>query len=452
MRTAGRRRMPGRRPLVGATDGRGNCGAELSGTASMPMQRSVSERLRPAVLPAALAVAGLAALAWLGLYGFAWNDYDDEARLAVDALLRGDLRAFAALSPAYGGSLLLRAPFALAASALGGGDLAVYRALALPCLAAAGVIAVLVASRMRLAGKPALAWLTAIALIAANPIELRALELGHPEELLVGALCVGAALAAIARRPTLAAVLVGLAVAAKPWAVLAVPAVVALAEDRRVRTLVVAGAVAAAVMAPVAALNHDRFIQSNQAVAQTSQIFQPWQAWWFAGRHGEVVRGLDGQVKPGYRAAPKWLSGLSRPLVVLAAIALTVLWWRRSSDRRLDALLLLALAFLVRCLLDPWDNVYYAVPLLLCLTAWEGLARREPPVVSLGTTALLWVTFEELPELASADLQSLAYLAWSVPLAAWLALRALAPQALVRASSAVARLYSSREAAPIRGA
>ena len=197
------------------------------------------ERLRLVPLPAAVAALGLAALAWLGLYGFAWNDYDDEARLAVDALVRGDLKGFAALSPAYGGSLLMRAPFALAASRLGGGDLAVYRTLAVPCLAAVGVLAVVVAVRMRLAGKAVIAWVTAIGLIAANPIELRALELGHPEELLVGALCAGAALAAVARRPALAAVLAGFAVAGKPWAVLAIPAVVALADGRRVRTLVI---------------------------------------------------------------------------------------------------------------------------------------------------------------------------------------------------------------------
>ena len=87
------------------------------------------ERVRLVLLPTAVAALGLAALAWLGLYGFAWNDYDVEARLAVDALVRGDLRAFAALSPAYGGSLLMRAPLALAVSRLGGGDLAVYRTL-----------------------------------------------------------------------------------------------------------------------------------------------------------------------------------------------------------------------------------------------------------------------------------------------------------------------------------
>ncbi len=158
-----------------------------------------------------------------------------------------------------------------------------------------------------------------------------------------------------------------------------------------------------------------------------------------------------GRSSLGLPGGPVWLSRLTRPLIVLAAIALTVLWWRRSHDRRLDALLLLALIFLVRCLLDPWNNVYYAVPFLLCLTAWEGLAQREPPVISLVATVLAWVTFQEVPDVAGADLQSLSYLAWSVPLAAWLAVRALAPGAIAQASRAVRRWGQTTGSAAARG-
>ena len=38
-----------------------------------------------------MASAGCATMAWLGLYGFAWNDYDTEARGAFDALVQGHL-------------------------------------------------------------------------------------------------------------------------------------------------------------------------------------------------------------------------------------------------------------------------------------------------------------------------------------------------------------------------
>jgi len=82
-------------------------------------------------------------------------------------------------------------------------------------------------------------------------------------------------MAATARRPMLAALLVGTAAAGKPWAVLAVPIVLALAEGRRMRVLLVTAAVAGAVTAPVVALDHERFAQSAQATTQTSQIFQP---------------------------------------------------------------------------------------------------------------------------------------------------------------------------------
>src|ERR1700730_17450447 len=85
----------------------------------------------------AIAACCCAAVAWLGHYGYAWNDYDTEARVPVDALVHGHFAEFAREAPAYAGSLLERAPFALLGSAWGGGDLAIYRMLALPCLLAA---------------------------------------------------------------------------------------------------------------------------------------------------------------------------------------------------------------------------------------------------------------------------------------------------------------------------
>ncbi len=76
-------------------------------------------RVRENALCAFLAAAGTATMAWLGLYGFAWNDYDTEARPAFDALVQGHVLEFLRLAPAYGGSLVERAPFALAARAVG---------------------------------------------------------------------------------------------------------------------------------------------------------------------------------------------------------------------------------------------------------------------------------------------------------------------------------------------
>ena len=71
--------------------------------------------LRPLLPWALLALLGAASLAWLGLLGFAWNDYEVEAAPSFDALAHGDFGRFLQLAPAYGGSLIMRAPFALAA-------------------------------------------------------------------------------------------------------------------------------------------------------------------------------------------------------------------------------------------------------------------------------------------------------------------------------------------------
>src|SRR4051812_24692761 len=94
-------------------------------------------RLRTAAPWLALALAGTALMAWMGLQGFAFSDYDREAAPAYLALLHGDLGSFLSLSPAYGGSLILRAPAAMLPALWDGGELAVFRAAAVPCLLAA---------------------------------------------------------------------------------------------------------------------------------------------------------------------------------------------------------------------------------------------------------------------------------------------------------------------------
>src|SRR5207302_3873578 len=102
--------------------------------------RSMRRAVRENALCALVAACCSAALAWLGLYGFAWNDYDNEVRPALDALVHGHLGGFLQLAPAYGGSLVERAPFALLGHLWGGGELAVYRMMALPCLLAAAAL------------------------------------------------------------------------------------------------------------------------------------------------------------------------------------------------------------------------------------------------------------------------------------------------------------------------
>ena len=208
-------------------------------------------RLRSHWSLVAAALAGVVVLAFLGLGDFAWNDYDREAAPALRALGDGDVSGFLALAPAYGGSLVLRAPFAALTSALGGGELAVYRAVSLPCLLAVAIFALVLAGRMLARGASRGTCLLVVALCAANPVTLQALEIGHPEEPLCAVLAIGAVLAATRRRVLLSAVLLGLAIATKAWAVLAIGPVLLALPHRRVLALAIAGGVCAAIMAPL---------------------------------------------------------------------------------------------------------------------------------------------------------------------------------------------------------
>lgn len=384
---------------------------------------------------AALAAAGAATMAWLALYGFAWNDYEVEVKPAIDALLAGNVGAFLRLAPAYGGSVLERAPFALATELWGGGALAIYRMMALPCLLASVVLAVVLVARMRAAGSSRLARGTVLALCVANPLTLIALELGHPEELLGGCLCVLAVLAAAGRRELPAGVLLGLAVANKEWALLAAaPVLLALPPGRRLRCAAVATALAAAVLAPLLLSSGGQFASNVGTLASSpSVIFQPWQAFWFFGSHGALVHGLFGAPKYGYRQAAPWAGRVSHPLILLVGAAIGAALWLRPQPRvprrlRLlgprrpltarTALLALALLLLLRCALDTWDTAYYALPFLLALLAYDALGHAgAPPLLALVATALVWISFEWLPGRVSPDAEAALFLAWTLPLA-----------------------------------
>jgi hypothetical protein len=97
-----------------------------------------------------------------------------------------------------------------------------------------------------------------------------------------------------------------------------------------------------------------------------------------------------------------------------------------------DALLLLALVFLLRCLLDPWNVSYYALPFLFALLAWEVHARGGVPRLTLLGTLLTWVTCDWLSAFVSPDVQSVVYVSWSVPFALALAWRLLDRQGFAR--------------------
>ena len=119
--------------------------------------------------------------------------------------------------PAYGGSLVERAPFALIPQLWGGGELAVYR-IGRRAVPARVSPARSLARRAHARGIAISADTGRSRSPSASPIRSRStrLEVGHPEELLGACLCVAAVLFASDDRALLAGVLLGLAIANKP--------------------------------------------------------------------------------------------------------------------------------------------------------------------------------------------------------------------------------------------
>lgn len=389
-----------------------------------PAPRSRALTPRDLVLPLLLSVCVLTAMAASTLLTVAFTDYEEEALPSITALLSGDVGAFLGQLPAYGGSLILRAPAALLAHAAGGGDLAVYRALAAPCLLAGVVFGLVLWSHLASRGRVVGAWV-ALAVIVANPVLLPALDTGHPEEYLGAVLCAGGVVAALWDRPILAGVLIGAAGANKAWAVLAVvPALVALSQGR-VRFLVVTGTVCGIVLGPALVHGTNAIDSAQQVAGQSGAIFQPWQWTWFLGHHGEVVRGLYAD-KPGYRTGPGGVAEIGHLPVVLVPLALAGLAWLRGVGRE-QALLLLALCFLIRCVIDPWNTAYYHLPFLMALAGHEVVARRRMPVAAAVTTVAVYAFTVLARDHVSPDGQAALYLLWSVPAAGACTLALLAP-------------------------
>lgn len=373
--------------------------------------------------------AGLctALMAWLGLYGFAWNDYENEARPAFEALVHGHLLSFLQLAPVYGGSLILRAPFALLTDLWGGGELAAYRMVSLPGLLACAALGIYLVTFMHARGRPALWRAIALGVCVANPLTLSALELGHPEELLGGVLCVVAVLLAYREQPLWAGLVLGVAIANKEWALLAVGPVLLALPVRRWLCLACAAVTAAVILGPLVLAGGASFTAGTSAAATPSSvIFQPWQVWWFFGHHGPIIRGSFGVIKVGYRTGPSWAGIVSHPLIIAVTLPLSALLWR-AKRRQGDALLLLALLLLLRCMLDTWDIGYYSLPFIFALLTWETMTLERLPVLAALASLCGWVSFQWLPTQVSPDAQAAVFLLFSVAALSAIAMRLYAP-------------------------
>jgi hypothetical protein len=381
-------------------------------------------------------------------------DYFSDASAAIDALARGDVAGYFQQSPLMGPfSLLLRAPFVR--PVFDSSIDAVYFAGVIPCLAAVAWFAYALRRRMTALGRPAAAitLVTVVALL--NTGVFRSVHWGHPEEILGGALCAGAVLAGLRDRTLLAGLLLGLAVATKQWAVIAVVPVLLAASERRVALLFVAGVVGSALIVPSIVAKPQQFVSTHTDAAFAGADVSPSNVWMAVAQRKPDWVPAQGS---GYAfAMPAGLAALTHPAIVLAGIPLGLLFWRRRRDgtlQREDALGLLALLLLIRCVADPWNIDYYHAPFLLALLSWEAIARDGWPRLTVFAGAALAATFPatlvSMSQMSEAPLRyCLGYLVWALPLTAWLALSLFAP---ARAAAISAAVRSRLPGAPARAA
>lgn len=331
--------------------------------------------------------AGVLASLWIAHGSSARWDYHYDAGPPIDALIHGRIHAFLAARPAMGPlSLLYRAPFAALGQALGTGGprhlyLDDYRFGVFACLMAGLAFGLALGLTLERRGRSRLVCAAATLLCVVNPVSLRSIHFGHPEEILGSALLAGAMLAAVLRRPWVASVLLAAAVLNKQWAIIGAPAVIAALVMgvgwRRLRGPAIAFlAAAVAVTVPLLAAGAHTFVDMTKQMADLRKTFTFPASIWY-GFMPDLPPAKAAVSKVGLHDIPDWLGLVARPLILLMGVTVPLAFARRlRQDVLLRAFPLLALVMLLRCMLDPEDNSWYHVPFLFALVAADGLSGR----------------------------------------------------------------------------
>ncbi len=365
---------------------------------------------------AVLSVVGVSLWsAWLGgSWQVAGGDYSTDYAPAMNALLDGRIGVFFANLPTNGagGSILMRAPFALLGKTLAGDQLAIFRFGTLECLLALGALGLWLAQGMYRRGASPLTCLGAVALFACTPALLEAVFYGHPEEPLGAALCIAAVLLAGSDRPLLAGTLLGAAVVNKPWGVLALgPVLLCASPGQRRRVLLPAGAIVGGWLLSGALVDPARQWLSVHD-AELSLVAHPQDLWWPLAHTVGV-----------YPRPPAVVGAHARQLAValaFASAAALAIRARRTGPRLGTecCLALLAFGFALRCMLEPAPHDYYMLPFVVALGAWEARARGSVSI-SLAAAILLALDFRRFDEFTPA-VPFLLYLAVMLPICALL--------------------------------
>ena len=346
------------------------------------------------------------------------GDWDSDSYPAVHALAAGHLGAYFEATPMMGPfATLVQAPFVAISGSTG---LDAYRWAAFPCLLAAGLLGLWLAA---VAGRRGAGWL-AQALLAAccilNPLTLEALRGGHPEEILAAALAVGAISSAAEGRRRQAALMLGLAIASKQWAVIAVLPVLMALPARRLRAGLAAALVAGVLMLPGVIAAPASFMGVQEHAAATGRVVTPWSAWYPTASSVTETYIVDAERLVAHREeAPSAAGAFSHSLILLlalavpAALALRRRWIEISGS---EAMALFALLVLLRCALDPVDNLYYHGPLLLAVIGWDAYSSRDIPLRSLLGVAIALIFWQSSHNLSDPTSFNVTYLVFAAAL------------------------------------
>jgi hypothetical protein len=377
-----------------------------------------------------MGAAAAAASVFMAFWPTNVADYRGDAGPSLHALINGDVNAALGHPPAMGWfAIIFRAPVVFFARH--GSDLLEYRVGNVPCVLVLAALGVWIVAEMQKENAPFLACAVVLALAILGPMNFHALQDGHPEELLGAALCVAAVLAAASGRSPLAAgLLLGLALATKQWAILAVGPALLAAPRGRLTLAATAIAVAGALTAIPALIGPHDVLSQGTTAARATIVAQPDTIWWPLG-HMHHISAAGMVVEKS--TIPRWLAPLTHPLIAALGVVLPLLLFARSRRYfvpRDTALALLALLFLLRCALDPMTIGYYHVPLLVSLLALEALHHRRAPLLTLISSAVMWVLVAHLRWGLEPAKIATVYLAWAIPLAAYLATRIYAPSVI----------------------
>jgi hypothetical protein len=328
----------------------------------------------------------VAVAAWIAFSSDQIGEWGIDAEAAVTALSHGHVSDYLS-APAMMGPLgtAIQAPFVALAST----PLSQYQWACIPCLLAAAALGLYLAEIARRRGAGLAGRLLVAVLPLLNPLTICAIQAGHPEEVLTAALAVGAVVVAARGHGLGAGLLLGLAIASKQWAAIAVlPALLVLPQGK-LRCGAIALGLTAVLYLPGLIADPSAFNQVQSSAASAGGVASIWNIWYpFANVDAvHLGGGLTGYV----HRMPSGIGPLTHPLIVLAAILLPIgvcLRRGRFQLRGEEALALLALLVVIRCVLDPNDNIYYHLPLIPALVAWDALSHDRLPLRGLAAAAV----------------------------------------------------------------